>query len=386
MALNTSSTLVDDGDVWSDVPTQNPKTNSGVYELQSLDSWGSLRHCLLRFTLPSTPLGVITKIDLLLTQNTAQTSVVQELHQANNGTWVGTTCTWNSDGGNINATVISTGSNPTTVDTQYRLNIMGGGASNPLSSLTWGNTVNLVIKNQTETHQGWTGMQVYGKDSTTSAANKPQLEITYTPYNTPINDQFEDASVNTSIWTTAGSVSESGGSLTLTGANGTCTASTLNKYMFKAGCTFECYGNLSRTTLSGHALGFANPGAGNAQCLFYNGWNLSANIYVNHSGDDGVNVNTDLGVACSGTGTKHTFKIIWRTDGQMEYYIDGTLKYTSTHSVTGSTYPMPIQFGNVYDTGSVMQFDYATLTVPGLPPISLIPQGRSVVTINSANF
>ena len=179
--INRTSTLVDDGNVWSDVPASNPKTAYGVYEIQALDSYGSLRHCYLRFTLPAT-LGTITKIDLKLVTNTPQTSVNQELHQANNGTWNGTTMTWNSDNANINATVISTGSNPAAAFSEYRLNIMGGNAVNPLSTLTWGQTVNLVIKNNPENHSGWTGLQAYGMGSNIEDYKKPQLEITYIPF------------------------------------------------------------------------------------------------------------------------------------------------------------------------------------------------------------
>lgn len=185
------------------------------------------------------------------------------------------------------------------------------------------------------------------------------------PFMESFSDTFEDASIDTAKWTTAGSVSEASGFMTFTGASGQCTADSVNKYMFTPGCTFETYGNITRTTASGHYTCLLGAG-GPATAYFYSGWNLNANIHVIHTGDTGSAVDTDTGIAASTTATKHKFVIKWLLSGQLEYWIDDVLKYTSTVAISGSTYPMYIRLCQVYDSGHVMQFDYATVTMGGV--------------------
>lgn len=174
----------DVGSVWSDVPSSNPKTAYSFYGSQVYDSWGSVRHNYLKFTMPAS-LGTITQIDLVYTTNATQTAITQNLYTANSWTYTGTTMTWNNKNG-YSGSIIHSATNPTTAETQHIFNLQGNGATNPLSK-TWGDTILLACKNASEVQQGWKGISAYGgtDDTAGSDTTRTHLLVTYTPSASP---------------------------------------------------------------------------------------------------------------------------------------------------------------------------------------------------------
>ena len=204
------------------------------------------------------------------------------------------------------------------------------------------------------------------------------------PFMEAISDGFDAGSTDTAMWTVTGSVSQASSMSTHTGANGDCGISTGLVYLFMPGATLETYGNLTRTTASGHWLGFQSV-AGSGLAAFYVGWNFNANIHINHGGDSANDSDFDTGVAAGTTAAKHKFKLVWRTDYKVEYWIDDVLKYTSTNNLTGRVYPARIRLGQVYDSGHVQQFDYMTLTIGGVVT-TIFGQGPRRTSINNSAF
>lgn len=204
------------------------------------------------------------------------------------------------------------------------------------------------------------------------------------PFNTNFRDDFNDGTIDSAVWTTVGSVVETGGKAVLTGAGGSCQLT--YKDAFSSGITFRAMTNCPRTVQSGHLIGFYfldGPATTDRYIAFHNAWNLNANIWMYFKGDNGTLVNTDTGIAAGAT--QREFKIEWLQTGYAKFYIDGTLIYTSTTPLTDVPgFNGTLRFGNVYDSGMTMNVDWAEVSVMGNPPPFRMLRGATVG--NASNF
>jgi hypothetical protein len=185
MATNTSSTNNKDTDIRSGAPTNNRGT-AVEFATGYHSSQGAMRG-LLAFSLPADPGGTtITKISCFLYQIAAAVPTGQiDMHRMTRdfvegqATWniYSTGNSWTTAGGDYDATILDSNTDLSD-NTRYEFVIRGTGATNSYDSLTWGDTIGLLFKKNTES-----GASVYAdfasKEATT-AGNRPYLEITYT--------------------------------------------------------------------------------------------------------------------------------------------------------------------------------------------------------------
>jgi len=174
MAINTTST--NNKDTWIDEETPSATHGSDTQMLVT-ESYNTERYSLISFTLPS-DLGTISKISLKLYDTGNGNPRVLECYQSANTTWSEATANWTSDNGNISGSVIHSATCPSSAE-WMTWDIRGGSATNPLTSLTWGNTVSFTLKTATLGNAGWLGGQFYTKEYTTDTTKQPYLEITY---------------------------------------------------------------------------------------------------------------------------------------------------------------------------------------------------------------
>lgn len=173
-----NSATIPSKDTWiaADLSTSNFGTDPIAY---IAESYGTKRYGLLQFTLPAS-LGTITKIDLKIYDAGTYSSTRRvDLYQSGNTTWSETGVTWNSGNPSYTGSIIDY-KNSVNGGGWITYNIMGGGAGNPLNSLTWGNTVSFTLV-PNGTTAGWQGIGMYTREYTTDTAKRPYLEITYTP-------------------------------------------------------------------------------------------------------------------------------------------------------------------------------------------------------------
>ena len=176
-------------DTWlnGNAPTTN---NNGSGSMTVGDSAGNDKaRAVLKFTMPANPGGgTITKIEVGLYNTSANGagSYDVNLYQGTSTpatTWVDSQATWDiyktsnnwtAAGGasDYSATIIDSFARPFTTSVYSYWVIQGTGATNPLS-LTWGDTVNLLVRAPSST-----GNNDFFQDS--GAANPPVLIVTYT--------------------------------------------------------------------------------------------------------------------------------------------------------------------------------------------------------------
>lgn len=174
------------GDNW--ITSSAPTTNYGSDNApQIYGKSGDNARFLIKFTLSSGS-GTVTAVKLFLYEvvsNGWATATTIETHSVTQTGWTEAGSTWNkydgtnnwsTAGGDYSATVISSITNNTTPAQWDNWPLMGAGATNPLT-LTWGDSVNLLLKVNPESTAGYTGGQFNAREA---ASNKPYIEITYT--------------------------------------------------------------------------------------------------------------------------------------------------------------------------------------------------------------
>lgn len=147
------------------------------------DDWRLLIH----FTLASGS-GTISAVTLNLYKvsgfgtDTGQNIEVHELTRTN---WTETGSTWNkydgtnnwtTAGGDFSATIVQALPH-TTSNNLYRSWNIGPGATNPISGLTWGSDVHLILRYSTS---GASPAQAERYNTDADGSNLPYIEITYT--------------------------------------------------------------------------------------------------------------------------------------------------------------------------------------------------------------
>lgn len=157
----------------------------------------------------------------------------------------------------------------------------------------------------------------YGNNYATSTSNVDNVYDLY--------DDFEDGTISNAKWTIIGTVTESGGQISI-GDTADNVRYIMSNKSFSPGSILEASGNLPNTTQSYHQYGF---GAGP---MFLVRWQSNPTIYSYVAGD-----------AVAGTGLVTTglsapqdkdWKIIWKTDGTSDCYVDGVLKATNSNTAS----------------------------------------------------
>lgn len=148
----------------------------GVYRMRSIMEW----------TLP-TGSGTISQITLYCYSSAKLGTSIIDLHELttdfveNQATWnirkSGTN--WTTSGGDYSATIIDETAGAA-ADAWQTWDILGGSSDNPLTSLTWGNTVRLLLKQKTESSSSKYNTY-YSRDYTTDTTKRPYIKITYVP-------------------------------------------------------------------------------------------------------------------------------------------------------------------------------------------------------------
>lgn len=188
--------------VHADTLTVNPDKNATLYaqspdtvmlvDTNGLQSRGSVAngsthlHSIMSFTMPIID-GTITQIDLTLRKSVqlSQLSTI-ELYRVSQDAWTESGATWNkydgtntwtTGGGDIDTHIVDVVA-PADVGSTATWNIYGGDAINPIA-YTWGQTVDLLIKNNESTTGTDPGAVFFGRGDVD--ANKPYITITYTP-------------------------------------------------------------------------------------------------------------------------------------------------------------------------------------------------------------
>lgn len=184
--LLTDSTATNnkDGQLFVLAPTTNYGTADAMWA--SCDA-GAQFHALIDFTLPSGS-GTISAITLNLykaANGGTNTGVNVEVHEMTRD-WTEAGATWNkydgtnnwtSAGGDYSSTVVDSLAHTATNNIWRAFDLIGAGATNPISGLTWGSNVKLLLLISPESTTPQQAENYYTKDR---ASNKPYIEITYT--------------------------------------------------------------------------------------------------------------------------------------------------------------------------------------------------------------
>lgn len=132
-----------------------------------------------------------------------------------------------------------------------------------------------------------------------------------------IYDTFPGSSIDTTKWSTAGSVAVSSGAVTVTGTT-VGGGDYIKSATFTKGKTFTfTNAYMQDTRASGVQMGFEGG------FCFSNDWTHNTNYRAR-----GPSIDQELSIACSTT--PREFKIDWKTDGTADFYIDSVLVYTSS--------------------------------------------------------
>lgn len=184
-ATSTSATNGGDNSIVSLGPTVN-HGSATTMDIYRNNGTSDTNRVLIKFTLPAGS-GTITDVKLNLYQSTLYNITDVDIHSMIQA-WTEAGSTWNTyDGSNNWATAgggAGTDYNATIIDTVTLTSgahynewvAMGTGSTNPLT-LTWEDTVDFMVKINTESGTAL-GMASHSGEN---AANKPYIEITYTP-------------------------------------------------------------------------------------------------------------------------------------------------------------------------------------------------------------
>ena len=216
----------------------DPDTNFGSHTsiyVQRSDNEAFVNRMVMGWTLPSVS-GTITAIELYLFKfggndaNGGNSVAVHELTQA--FTEAGVTWNkydgsnaWTAAGGDYSGTVVQATNTP--ADDNWQSWDIGPGATNPISGLTWGSTIDLLLKYVTEAGGGAYQYESYrSKESEADPANVPYIEITYTLIVAPTVTTQAVTSILATTATGNGNITDDGGNTP--SAWGTCLATTAN--------------------------------------------------------------------------------------------------------------------------------------------------------------
>lgn len=183
LLTDTTATNNKDNQLFNLAATTNYGSSDSMWT--SCDA-GAQFHALIDFTLPSGS-GTISAITLNLykaANGGTNTGVNVEVHETTRdwneaqATWnvYSTGNNWSTAGGDYSATVVDSLAH-TTTNSIWRTWDLGTGATNPISGLTWGSTVRLLLLISPESTTPQQAENYYTKER---ASNKPYIEITYT--------------------------------------------------------------------------------------------------------------------------------------------------------------------------------------------------------------
>ncbi|MBK9580224.1 MAG: DNRLRE domain-containing protein [Fibrobacteres bacterium] len=184
LLTDTTATNNKDGQLLVLAPTTNYGTADAMWA--SCDA-GAQFHALIDFTLPSGS-GTISAITLNLykaANGGTNTGVNVEVHEMTRD-WTESQATWNvystgnnwtSAGGDYSSTVVDSLAHTATNSIWRAWDLIGAGATNPISGLTWGSNVKLLLLISPESTTPQQAENYYTKER---ASNKPYIEITYT--------------------------------------------------------------------------------------------------------------------------------------------------------------------------------------------------------------
>lgn len=168
-------------------PTTNYGSNAGVGYVASQtggDDWRFLLH----FTLPAGS-GTISAVTLNLYQYVSvgtNTALNLEVHELSRTNWTEAGVTWNkydgtnnwtTAGGDFSATIVHAIAHTNGAVNAYRTWQLGTGATNPISGLTWGGDVHLIVRFSNTGNNPGQYENFYPKEN---GSNTPYIEITYT--------------------------------------------------------------------------------------------------------------------------------------------------------------------------------------------------------------
>jgi hypothetical protein len=182
MATDTSATNVDD----LYIAANYADTNYGAETTILIGNPDGAYRALFKWTLPAGS-SSITAIKLYikgLSSGTTRPNI--EVHELTRTTWTESGATWNtydganswtSAGGDFSSTVVDDAT-PASA-TAWTAFDLGAGATNPISGLTWGSTVHLLLKATDESTLPGKYIEILSKEHAT-AGSRPYIEITYT--------------------------------------------------------------------------------------------------------------------------------------------------------------------------------------------------------------
>lgn len=183
--IDTTSTNNMDTYIDEHFPTTNDGTGTQISVMWNSPSVYRIRS-IMDWTLP-VGTGVITQIVLYCYSSLKLGTSIIDLHQLS-ADFIETEATWNirkaatswiNPGGDYNATVIDETAGAA-VDAWQAWYILGGTSDNPLTTLTWGDNLKLLLKQKQETSSSKAN-NYYSKEYSVDTAKRPYIEITYTP-------------------------------------------------------------------------------------------------------------------------------------------------------------------------------------------------------------
>lgn len=186
LLTDTASVCNKDAGISQFTPTTN-YGNSATTGYVASQTGGDDWRLLLHFTLSSGS-GTISAVKLNLYKAGGfgtNTGLNLEVHELSRTNWTEAGVTWNkydgtnnwtTAGGDFSATIVSALPH-TTSNNLYRTWDIGPGATNPISGLTWGSDVHLIVR---YSNTGNNPAQAERFNTDADGSNLPYIEITYT--------------------------------------------------------------------------------------------------------------------------------------------------------------------------------------------------------------
>lgn len=207
-STDTSST--NGGDTLVSSYTGETNTNYGSQTYFNVGQYGGVQklRTFIKFTLSSGS-GTISDVKLNVKETQGRSGIVMNAHQLSRTNWTENGATWNkydgtnnwtTAGGDYSATIIDQITN--TASNFNTFVLMGTGADNPLT-LTWGDTVHLLIKGNDEVSGNNTNF--YSKEYSTTG-DRPYIEITYSTVSGPTNLKSLSGNVKSNIKSLSGNL------------------------------------------------------------------------------------------------------------------------------------------------------------------------------------
>lgn len=235
---DTTATNNKDGRISSVAPNTNYGSNTNLPVANDITN-GNYFRSLIHFTLPSGS-GSISAVKLYLYKYidvSGYTCPAVEVHELTRTNWTEAGFTWNTydgtnnwttAGGDFSATIVDTTNSPLAYGNYgWEDWDLGTGATNPISGLTWGSEVHLLLKHAAGAALYYT--QWYSKEYTDDTAKRPYIEITYSATTTSTTSSTSSSTTSTSSSTTSStssSTTSTSSSTTSSTSSSTSTTST----------------------------------------------------------------------------------------------------------------------------------------------------------------